>query len=97
MARLEAAENSRAQPVGARVADQVRAHPVHGKADADFGVRIGAAERAAPSRMPARLEAELTIHPSYLLRIRELDDKAREYGAFVDDLKLAAKFLKKAA
>jgi uracil-DNA glycosylase len=41
--------------------------------------------------------ALVTIHPSYLLRIREEEDKAREYAAFVADLKLGAKFLKKVA
>jgi DNA polymerase len=42
-------------------------------------------------------QALITIHPSYLLRIQEPDDKEREYKAFVADLKLAAKFLKKLA
>jgi uracil-DNA glycosylase len=35
----------------------------------------------------------VTIHPSYLLRIREAADKRREYGLFVKDLKLAAALL----
>jgi uracil-DNA glycosylase len=35
----------------------------------------------------------VTIHPSYLLRIREPSDKRREYGMFVNDLKLAAALL----
>jgi uracil-DNA glycosylase family protein len=38
-----------------------------------------------------------TIHPSYLLRIRDDDDKAAEYGRFVDDLRLCAKLLEKVA
>jgi uracil-DNA glycosylase len=42
-------------------------------------------------------QALITIHPSFLLRIQEKEDKAREYAAFVADLKLAAKFLKKVA
>jgi len=29
----------------------------------------------------------VTIHPSYLLRIKDADDKAREYRRFVDDLR----------
>jgi DNA polymerase len=33
----------------------------------------------------------ITVHPSYLLRIPDADSKAREYKAFVHDLKLAAK------
>jgi uracil-DNA glycosylase len=35
----------------------------------------------------------VTIHPSYLLRIREQADKHREYGLFVNDLKRAAALL----
>ena len=42
-------------------------------------------------------QALITIHPSYLLRIQDSDNKEREYQAFVADLKLAAKFVKKAA
>jgi len=34
-----------------------------------------------------------TIHPSYLLRIQDHDDKAAEYGRFVADLRLCAKLL----
>src|SRR5206468_1440836 len=37
--------------------------------------------------------AFLTIHPSWLLRIEDAADKAREYRAFVADLRLAAKVL----
>jgi uracil-DNA glycosylase family protein len=35
----------------------------------------------------------VTIHPSYLLRIRDDDDKQTEYGRFVADLKLTRKAL----
>jgi uracil-DNA glycosylase len=35
----------------------------------------------------------VTIHPSYLLRIQEPADKRREYGLFVNDLKLAGALL----
>lgn len=38
-----------------------------------------------------------TIHPSYLLRIRDDDDKASEYARFVNDLRLCAKLLEKVA
>jgi uracil-DNA glycosylase len=41
--------------------------------------------------------AFVTIHPSMLLRIEDHDDKKREYGNFVSDLRLAAKILAKAA
>ena len=38
-----------------------------------------------------------TIHPSWLLRIQDDDDKAAEYGRFVSDLRLCAKLLEKVA
>jgi uracil-DNA glycosylase family protein len=38
-----------------------------------------------------------TIHPSYLLRIRDDNDKAEEYSRFVNDLRLCAKLLEKVA
>jgi DNA polymerase len=38
-----------------------------------------------------------TIHPSYLLRIQDDDDKAAEYGRFVKDLRLCVKLLEKVA
>ena len=41
--------------------------------------------------------ALVTVHPSYLLRLPDEDAKAREYERFVDDLRIAADFLKKSA
>jgi probable DNA metabolism protein len=41
--------------------------------------------------------ALVTVHPSYLLRLPDEDAKAREYERFVDELRIAARFLKKAA
>jgi len=38
-----------------------------------------------------------TIHPSYLLRIQDDNDKAEEYSYFVNDLRLCAKLLEKVA
>ena len=35
--------------------------------------------------------AFVTIHPSWLLRIEDADDKEREYRQFLADLRLAAK------
>jgi uracil-DNA glycosylase family protein len=32
----------------------------------------------------------VTVHPSYLLRLRETEDRDREYARFVDDLRLVA-------
>jgi uracil-DNA glycosylase len=42
-------------------------------------------------------KALVTVHPSYLLRLPDADARAREYQRFVDDLKIAASLLKKAA
>jgi uracil-DNA glycosylase family protein len=42
------------------------------------------------------IQALVTVHPSYLLRLPDADAKAREYERFVDDLKIAAAVLKKA-
>lgn len=39
----------------------------------------------------------VTVHPSYLLRLRGEADRAREYAAFVADLALAARRLRSAA
>jgi len=41
--------------------------------------------------------ALVTIHPSFLLRIRDAADKKREYGQFVADLRVAAKMARDAA
>ena len=41
------------------------------------------------------IKALVTVHPSYLLRLPDADAKAREYQRFVDDLKIAAEFLRK--
>ena len=41
--------------------------------------------------------ALVTIHPSFLLRIRDAADKKRQYAQFVADLRLAAKILAKDA
>lgn len=40
-------------------------------------------------------KALVTVHPSYLLRLPHEDARAREYAAFVKDLKLAASLLRK--
>ena len=42
-------------------------------------------------------KALVTVHPSYLLRQPDADARAREYARFVDDLKIAANFLRKSA
>jgi DNA polymerase len=43
------------------------------------------------------IKALVTVHPSYLLRLPDVDAKAREYRRFVDDLKIAAALLRKSA
>ena len=46
--------------------------------------------------LPDGLQALVTVHPSYLLRLPDADAKAREYQRFVEDLKIAAAVLKNA-
>lgn len=53
--------------------------------------------RGTPVTAPDGSRIVVTIHPSYLLRIREAGDKAREYAGFVADLKLGARLLAQAA
>ena len=43
------------------------------------------------------IQALVTVHPSYLLRLPDEEAKAREYQRFVDDLRLAAKWLNRSA
>jgi uracil-DNA glycosylase family protein len=43
------------------------------------------------------VQALVTVHPSYLLRLPDEDAKAQEYARFVDDLKIAAGLLRKSA
>jgi uracil-DNA glycosylase len=43
------------------------------------------------------VKALVTVHPSYLLRLPDEEAKMREYARFVDDLKIAAEFIRKAA
>ena len=43
------------------------------------------------------IQALVTVHPSYLLRLPDADAKAREYQRFVDDLRIAADLLRKSA
>jgi uracil-DNA glycosylase family protein len=43
------------------------------------------------------VQALVTVHPSYLLRLPDAEAKAREYQRFVDDLKIAAALLRKSA
>jgi uracil-DNA glycosylase len=44
-------------------------------------------ERGRPIRSPDGQTAFVTVHPSFLLRVPDEDAKAREYRAFVDDLR----------
>jgi len=43
------------------------------------------------------VQALVTVHPSYLLRLPDADAKEREYERFVEDLKVAAATLRKTA
>jgi uracil-DNA glycosylase family protein len=42
-------------------------------------------------------KALVTVHPSYLLRLPDAEARAREYKRFVDDLRIAARLLRKSA
>ena len=53
--------------------------------------------RGRELRLADGTAAFVTIHPSFLLRIDDEADKAREYRAFVADLRLAAKLLTRKA
>jgi uracil-DNA glycosylase len=53
--------------------------------------------RGKPVALDHTTQAMVTVHPSYLLRLPDEEAKAREYRRFVDDLKLAAKLLKRSA
>jgi DNA polymerase len=44
-------------------------------------------ERGRPINLPDGQTAFVTVHPSYLLRLPDADAKAREYAAFVRDLR----------
>jgi DNA polymerase len=44
-------------------------------------------ERSRPIPLEANRTGFITVHPSYLLRLPDEDAKAREYQAFVDDLR----------
>jgi uracil-DNA glycosylase len=53
--------------------------------------------RGGSHRLADGTPAFVTIHPSYLLRIQDDDDKAREYRQFVIDLRNAARWLSREA
>jgi uracil-DNA glycosylase len=44
--------------------------------------------------MPDGQMAFVTVHPSFLLRIPDRDAKAREYRAFVQDLKKVSELVR---
>ena len=44
-------------------------------------------ERGRPIQMPDGQTVFVTVHPSFLLRVPDAAAKAREYAAFVRDLK----------
>ncbi len=53
--------------------------------------------RAQEHQLADGTPAFVTVHPSYLLRIQDEDDKAREYRQFVADLRQAARWLARQA
>ncbi len=46
-------------------------------------------ERGQPMALAGNAQGFITVHPSYLLRLPDEDSKAREYAAFVADLRRA--------
>jgi uracil-DNA glycosylase family protein len=52
--------------------------------------------RGEPQRLADGSTAFITIHPSWILRIKEEPDKKREYAAFLADLRQVAKALARA-
>jgi uracil-DNA glycosylase len=46
---------------------------------------------------PDGVKVMITVHPSYLLRLPDEDAKVREYARFVDDLKIAAAWIRDSA
>jgi uracil-DNA glycosylase len=54
------------------------------------------ANRGRLMALPGALRALITVHPSYLLRLREERDKRREFDLLVEDLHLAAEAARKA-
>jgi uracil-DNA glycosylase len=53
--------------------------------------------RGRPIELGQEFKVLVTVHPSYLLRIPDQQDKAREYARFVDDLRVAADLLRKSS
>lgn len=68
--------------MGATAARAVLGRPV------TVGERRGRVET-----LPDGSAALVTVHPSFLLRLPDREAQAREYGRFVDDLRLAAAYL----
>jgi uracil-DNA glycosylase len=52
------------------------------------------ANRGRLLRLSDAMQAVITVHPSYLLRLQEERDKRREFDLLVKDLRLAAKAVK---
>ncbi len=50
-------------------------------------------ERGRPIVLDGNSQALVTVHPSYLLRLPDEESKQREYAAFVEDLRHAARLL----
>ena len=51
-------------------------------------------ERGRPIKLPDGQTAFVTVHPSFLLRVPDEDAKAREYRAFVADLRKVAELVR---
>ena len=54
-------------------------------------------KRGRPVDLDDGIKALVTVHPSYLLRLPDAESRTREYARFVDDFRIAAAALRKAA
>jgi uracil-DNA glycosylase len=50
-------------------------------------------ERGRPFALSPTETGFVTVHPSYLLRLPDEDSRAREYRAFIEDLRAAARLV----
>jgi uracil-DNA glycosylase len=49
------------------------------------------ANRGRLMPLPGGVQGLITVHPSYLLRLKDARDKRREFDLIVKDLRIAAK------
>ena len=67
-----------------------------GESEEDYRVPDGGLHRPGATGVWHGTAALVTIHPSFLLRIKDEAHKAREYRNFTDDLRRAKKLISSA-